>query len=77
MQKTHEKLNLKFIFDDNETAEFRIIIEIIPKPHRKYRVLWDDYHLWDSNSHNTLTYEESRETLFHKYIKASTFPIKV
>ena len=72
-EKQEEQIRLEIALEDavgNHTVDELVVVSMIQQPHRKYRVLWDEYHLWDSkDSHNSLSYEESRENLFHKYIR--------
>ena len=70
--RTTEHIDLTLeLMDQNKKEEYvlmEVIVEVIPKPHRKYRVLWDEFHLHRDET-NKRTYEDSRDMLYHKYIK--------
>ncbi len=62
----------------NNVVKIELSVDVISRPHRKYRVLWDEYHLWGNDSAGaTSTYEETSETLYHKYIKVPSRPLFV
>eukprot|EP00826_Nyctotherus_ovalis_P003613 TRINITY_DN10740_c0_g1_i29.p1 TRINITY_DN10740_c0_g1~~TRINITY_DN10740_c0_g1_i29.p1 ORF type:complete len:224 (+),score=42.69 TRINITY_DN10740_c0_g1_i29:653-1324(+) len=44
------------------SAKGKILVNLIPRPHRRYRVLWDEFHLLGEE-------RENRELLYHKYAK--------
>jgi len=48
-------------------------VNLIPKPHRKYRVLWDEFHLLENEQY----VNKYRESLYHKYIKLYSYVTKL